>query len=179
MLGVLDDSGRLRLAAPRYFEGETYDGWHAMVPAMIGLLAPILLAVVLTPWIVGEGLVLLLGLMFAMLVLAVSAAVYSLVVKGRVVSITLRPAAGMLEIVHKGPFANAMTILPVEQLATIEMSVEQPSRRNIRAVSQLVTTDGRVMLLPDEIGRGELATFRAKIEEARRRRQRDGKPGTF
>ncbi|MFN3868979.1 MAG: hypothetical protein ACK4MF_07940 [Hyphomicrobiaceae bacterium] len=178
MLGVLDDSGRLRLAAPRYFGGETYEGWHALVPAMVGLLVPILLPVVLTPWIVGEGLVLLLALMFAMLVLAVAVAVYSVIAKGRVVSVTLRPATGMLEIVHKGPFANSMTLLPVEQLASLEMSVGQPSHRNIRAVSRLVTTDGRAMTLPDEIGRGELATFRAKVEDVRRRRQREVKPGS-
>jgi len=179
MLGVLDDSGRLRLAAPRYFEGESYDGWHAMVPAMIGLLVPILMAVVLTPWIVGEGLALLIGLMFAMLVLAVAAAVYSVMIKGRVVSITLLPATGMLEIVHAGPFANATTQLPIDRVASLEMTIEPPARRNIRAVAQMVTTDGRVMLLPDEIGRGELATFRAKLEEARRRRQRDGKSGSI
>lgn len=175
MLGVLDDSGRLRLAAPRYFQGERYEGWHALVPAMVGLLVPILLPVVLTPWIVGDGLLLLLGLMFAMLLLAVAVAVYSVLVKGRVVSITLLPASGLLEITHAGPFANATTLLAIDRVASLEMSVEQPSRRNVRALARLVTTDGRVMMLPEEIGRGELATFRSKLEETRRRLQRETK----
>ncbi|MBL8564652.1 MAG: hypothetical protein JNM89_02930 [Hyphomicrobiaceae bacterium] len=169
MLGVLDGSDRWRLASPQHFEGEGYRGLHAFVPAMLGVLVPLLVPLVFAPALVGKALPLLLALLLAMLAFAACVAVYSMLFKGDVVSITILPDSGRLCLVHSGLFANATTHIPLAEVATVDMSPTQPGRRYQPAFPRLVLSDGRMMRLPEEITRGEVIAFRGRIEEARRK----------
>ncbi len=169
MLGVLDGSDHWRLASPQHFEGEGYKGLHAFVPAMVGVLVPLLVPVVFAPAMVGKALPLLIALLLAMLAFAAFAAAYSMLVKGDVVSVTILPEVGRLELVHSGLFANARTQVPLAEVASVDMSPTQAGRRFQQSFPRIVLTDGRMMRLPEEITRGEVIAFRGRIEEARRK----------
>ncbi len=169
MLGVLDGSDRWRLASPQHFEGEVYTGLHAFVPAMLGLLVPLLIPLVFAPALVGKALPLLIVVLLTMLAFAACVAIYSLLFKGEVVSITIVPDASRLELVHAGLVANVTTRIPLSQIAAVEMSPTQAGRRYQPAIPRIVTTDGKVLPLPEEITRGEIIAFRARLAETRRK----------
>lgn len=167
MLGVVDGSDHLRLASPEYFQGEGYKGPHACVPAILGLLVPLLIPAIVAPSALGSALPVLLALLLLLLVFSAGVAIASLVFKGEVVSLTLVPEFGSLELRRAGLFANTTTRMPLSRVAAVEMGL--PSRRYDLARARLVTTDGRAFELPEDISRAEIIAFRGRIEELRGR----------
>lgn len=169
MIGIVDANGRVRLATARHFEGERYDGLHKLLPAMLGLLVPMLLPLMMTPTLIQPALPLMHALMIAMAAGAIGVALYATVRKGDVVSVTIDPQSCSLALVHGGAFANARSRLPIDRVAALEMVTVQLAHRQTRQTARIVTTDGRIYTLPDDITRSELMTFRSAIADARKR----------
>lgn len=172
MIGIVDGSERIRLASPRYFAGERYEGAHKLVPAMLGVVLPVSLPVMAMPSLIAAALPFMYVVMIAIALLAVGIAVYSTVRKGEVVSVTLEPRSCSLRLVHAGLFANATSRLALDRVASLDMVAMQFERRRSAHVPQLVTTSGRVYTLPDDITRSELAAFRSAIADARKKQCR-------
>lgn len=170
MLGMIDGSDRVRLAAARHFEGERYDGWHKLLPVLLGAMLPMLWPVLVEPASMLPALPVMHAALIVMAVIAVAVAAYSTLHKGDVVSVTLDPARGQLLLVHSGPLANVGKRLPLASVARLEMATVLIDGRQRRQVPQLVTNNGRAYMLPADISRTELVSFRAAIADAVKRR---------
>lgn len=145
---------------------DDYSGWHAIAPIAVGSAAPMIITVLLAPSLFAKAMPFVMLAMAALLVGVVAIAIYSLLRKGDVVSVTFDPTSRSVELTHGGVFATSQTRLPVESIVSIEMASAFDDDGYRWQYPELLTRRGERFALPAGISNSELSAFRRALAGA-------------
>lgn len=156
---------RLSLSNGQSYEDD-YSGWHAVAPIAVGSAAPMIISMLLAPSLFAKAMPFVMLAMAALLVGVVAIAIYSLLRKGDVVSMTFDPASRVVELTHGGLFATSLTRLPAASIVSIEMASAFDDDGYRWQYPELVTRRGERFVLPAGITNSELSAFRQAMAGA-------------
>lgn len=151
-MSTLRQSGRLILRDDAH-QGpiDDYSGWHAMVPVLLGLSIPGLIAAFMGTKVFGESFAIILGV-YLMTIFVVSGVIFvrSVFNPGGVIQATFDAKSRSAEFVFAGAFGNPRRVLPLRQIAEVYVDVryEKDGYKLMRPVV-LLKSDETIELPPD------------------------------
>ena len=141
-----------------------YAGRHALVPILIGLVAPVLVLMFIDPRALGSASVLLHIYMFAIFVIATGAYIWTVLDPGNITRVTFDKQARKVFAERKGLLAKSVLEIPFVDIAAIRMENRYDDDGYESAMPVLALTTREVGPLPAGTTEGDLAMMRALMK---------------
>ena len=148
-------------------EAETgYTGRHALVPVLIGLIAPVLVLSVIDPRALASASVIFHIYLFLIFVVATGAYIYSVVEPGEITRVAFDRQKRQVLLDRSGLFATSTIEIPFSDVSTVRMETRYDEDGYQSEMPVLVLVDHKTMPLPAGTTEADEATMRALMKRS-------------
>ncbi len=141
-----------------------YTGRHALVPILIGLVAPVLVLVVIDPRALGSATVLLHIYMFAIFVIATGAYIWTVLDPGDITRVTFDKPSRKVVAERSGALAKSTLDIPFVDIAAIRMESRYDDDGYESLVPILVLTTREILPLPRGTTEADIAMMKSLMK---------------
>ncbi len=141
-----------------------YTGRHALVPILIGLVAPVLVLMIVDPRALGSAAVLLHIYMFAIFVIATGAYIWTVLDPGSVTRVTFDKQTRKVIAERSGALAKSMLEIPFVDIAAIRMESRYDDDGYETNTPVLVLTTREVVHLPAGTTESDIVVMRSLMK---------------
>lgn len=126
-------------AASRETTGTSYNGFHALVPIMIGLLIPVVGFAVFEPRALANAQFVLNLVMIAVLIVSATVFFLSMINPGETTAFSIDAQSRMMQIVRSGAFADTIEHVPFDRVSEVRMekTFDDDGYESVRAIMVL------------------------------------------
>lgn len=150
-------------ASVAHVDPGAYKGLHALVPILIGLTVPIVAFSLFDPRALGNGRLVLHIVTMAIVLVAATIFVLSMINPGNIVQAIFDPSRRAVDLVRSGAFANNVLTLPFDRIATARIETVYDDDGYQQRVPLLVLTNRETYQLPAGTSESDIADIRQLI----------------
>ncbi len=140
-----------------------YQGLHALVPVMIGLLMPIALLTLFDPRVLQNAQMVVHFVLFAILVVSGSIFVITLLNPGRTISVAFDAEARQIEFIRQGAFAHTVYRVPFNRVTAVRIETVYDQDGYMEPTPVIMLKPHERIELPAGIDNATLAEIRTLV----------------
>ena len=146
----------------------TYAGRHALVPVLLGLLAPVIVLSLIDPRALASASVILHIYLFLIFAMAVAAYIYSVFAPGDITKVTFQKRQRVVIAERAGLFATTKSEVSFADISTVRMDNRYDDDGYETAVPVIILTDHKILQLPAGTTEADIATMRGLMRRDQR-----------
>ena len=146
----------------------SYAGRHAMVPVLLGLLAPVIVLSLVDPRALANVSVILHIYLFLIFGIAVAVYIYTVFAPGDITKVTFQKRQRVVIAERAGLFATTKSEIPFSDIASVRVENRYDDDGYETPVPVIVLTDHKVLQLPAGTTEADVATMRSLMRRDQR-----------